>query len=75
MKKVAIFDNCYDSCEDLEKDINDWIDEDIINVVDIQIIAKNMGHIEYNYYNLHQNRDEKHRENTIFWYAVVTYKE
>lgn len=75
MKKVAIFDNCYDNCEELEKDVNDWIEEHDINFIDIQVVAKNEGHIEYDYYNSPQHRDEKHRENYIFWYAVVTYEE
>lgn len=74
MKKVAIFDNCYDSCEELEKDVNEWIEKEKLNVIDIKIMPVNWGHIEYDYYNSPQNRDEKHIENTIFWYAVVTYE-
>ena len=75
MKKVAIFDNCYDDCEELEKDVNELIKEEKLNVIDIKIMPVNWGHIEYDYYNSPQDRDEKHRENTIYWYAVVTYEE
>ena len=75
MKKIAIFDNCYDDCEELEKDVNEWIEEKNLNVIDIKIMPVNWGHIEYVHFNYSKDIEEKHVENTIYWYAVVTYEE
>lgn len=75
MKKVVIFDNYYDESDELEKDVNEWIEENNVNIIDIEVITENMGQIEYEGFNAFKNRDEKHIENNIIWYAVITYEE
>ena len=69
MKKIAIFEDCYDNCEDLEKDINEWIEQYKVKVIDMRVNPINYGHVAT------VENGETHRENKIFWYATVIYEE
>lgn len=75
MKKVLIFDDCYTEGLDLEKAINEYIDEYKINVVDIKINPVTEGYIVRDSYDSKNREDIKNIESCVFWTATVIYEE
>lgn len=75
MKQVAIFDDCYDNSEELEKVVNKWIKEENINVIDIRTQPVNMGYIIEDCFHYKTNKPIKSVDNTIYWTITVIYEE
>ena len=70
MKKVIIFDDFYTKSEDLEKEVNAWIELNEYNVINVDVktyISAFNDEICKN--------NVKQTVNCIVFYAVVTYKE
>lgn len=75
MKKVLIFDDFYTESLDLEKAINEYIDEYKINVVDIKINPVTEGYTVRDSYDSKTDEDIKNIESCVFWTATVIYEE
>ena len=75
MKKLAIFDNCYENCYDLEKDVNNWIEENNIDVIDIKLQTLNEEEYIKDDFDHRSGEPIKVIEKAIFWVATVIYEE
>lgn len=70
MKKVAIFDDCYDKTEELEANINDWVEEYKVKVISIDIKT----YIDA-YNDVVCANGVKETQNCVNFYGVVVYEE
>lgn len=69
MKKIAIFDDFYTDSQDLEKEINEWIEKDCVNVINIDIKTYISA---FNDENCSDGTEQT--VNCIVFYAVVIYE-
>lgn len=75
MRKVLIFDECYTESLDLEKAINDYIDEYKINIIDIKVNPVTEGYTIRDSYDVKNREDIKNIESCVLWVATVIYEE
>lgn len=70
MKQVAIFDDFYTDSQDLEHAVNEWIREENVNVLNIDVKTYISA------FNDEVCADgQEQTSNCIVWYAIVTYTE
>lgn len=70
MKLLAVFDDCYDTSDELEKEVNEWIEQYGIDVISIDVKTYISAFSD----NVCLNGDEE-TVNAVYWYATVVYEE
>lgn len=75
MKKMAFFDNCYSDGYHLEEDVNKWIEENNINVIDIRVQPINEEEYIKDSFDDKSGEPIKVIEKAVFWVATVIYEE